>query len=55
MSPVVLEIIQDAIGTLHAAADDVACGLKPYESNLRTAHSNLQTALKLIRETEADQ
>ena len=41
------DLIREANATIYVAAHDVACGLKPYEENLRTAHSQLEAALKL--------
>lgn len=49
MNPIIIELIENAMATLRVAADDVACGLKPYEANLRASHADLKTALKLIR------
>jgi hypothetical protein len=43
-----IEAIKEARATLTVAADDVAAGLKPYESNLRDAARDLTWAIKTL-------
>jgi hypothetical protein len=45
-----IDAIKEARATLTVAADDVAAGLKPYESNLRDAVRDLTWAIKTLED-----